>query len=382
MRMRELANLAREGGEIAIDTEFVGEGRYRALLCLIQIAVRDGDGTRIEVLDPLRGDEPGELAAVLGDPEVEVVLHAGRQDIGLLRREWGTDVRNVFDTQIAAAFAGYGAQLGYAPLVQAVLKRRLHSSHGFTRWDRRPLSPEQLAYAREDVEDLLEVADRLRDRLLERGRLDWAREECRALESSREGREPEEAFERVKGAGRAKPRERAVIRELAGWRERTAQEEDKPTGTILQDPILVEIARRRPKDAKDLEKVRGVHGGILRRRGREILAAVRRGEDAPEPPAPPSGPRPAKSDQPLISLCEALVRARTQEAGLAYELVASRDELTRLVAAARAGEREPGVRALQGWRRELIGEELLRLLAGRVALSVGDGGLRVDEAGR
>jgi len=279
---------------------------------------------------------------------------------------------------VAAAFAGLGAQLGYSALVAAITKRRLEGSHGFTRWDERPLSDDQLAYASEDVEDLLQVAEELQSRLRGSGRLDWAREECRALEESREGREPEAAFERVKGAGRAKPRERAVIRELAAWRERTARSEDKPVGTVLQDPILVELVRRRPTDIAALERVRGVHKGISRKRGAAILEAIARGQEADEPATPPAGPRLEREDQPLISLCEALIRARSQESGLAYELLASRDELTRFVAAHRSGADEADIRVLNGWRRELIGEELLRLLDGRMKLAVGPDGLSIE----
>src|SRR4051794_8433368 len=163
----------------------MGEGRYRALLCLVQVAVDDGDGgTQVEVLDPLEGFEPGPLRDVLADPEVEIVLHAGRQDVAILRRTWDTDVRNLFDTQVAAGFAGHGAQTGYGPLLAEVLGRRLAKSASFTRWDRRPLSEEQLRYAREDVDDLLALASALQEELRAAGRLAWANEECRVLEDA------------------------------------------------------------------------------------------------------------------------------------------------------------------------------------------------------
>ena len=168
----ELAERARATGRLGIDTEFMGEGRYRPLLCLVQVAVEDEGGEiRVEVLDPLEDDfEPGALAEVLADPDVEIVLHAGRQDVALLRRVWATDVTNLFDTQVAAGFAGRRAQLGYEALLSELTGVRLRKSASFTRWDARPLSEEQVRYAREDVLHLLQLADALQEELDARGR--------------------------------------------------------------------------------------------------------------------------------------------------------------------------------------------------------------------
>ena len=165
--LEELAATARAAGRLGVDTEFMSEGRYRALLCLVGVVVPDEHGqARVELVDPLDdGVDPSPLADVLADPEVEVVLHAGRQDVALLRRVWRTEVRGVFDTQVAAGFAGFGAQSGYGSLLSDVLGLRLAKSASFTRWDDRPLSPEQLAYARDDVAHLLRLADALQQRL-------------------------------------------------------------------------------------------------------------------------------------------------------------------------------------------------------------------------
>src|SRR3954469_20221143 len=172
----DLAQRARETGRLGIDTEFMGEGRYRPLLCLVQIAVEDETaegGVRVEVLDPLQDAfDPTPLADVLADPDVEIVLHAGRQDVALLRRVWSTDVRNIFDTQVAAGFAGRRAQLGYEALLAELTGVRLRKSASFTRWDARPLSEEQVRYAREDVLHLLQLTDALQDELRGRGRLE------------------------------------------------------------------------------------------------------------------------------------------------------------------------------------------------------------------
>jgi len=366
-----LAARARATGRLALDTEFMPEGRYRPLLCLVQVAV----GEEIAVLDPLEGFDPAPLAEVLADPAVELVLHAGRQDVAILRREWGTEVTNVFDTQIAAGFAGFSAQAGYTGLLNDVLRVRVGKTASFTRWDARPLSQEQLAYAREDVEHLGALADELQRRLADRGRLEWAREECRAIAAATDERDPDEVWRRLPRASSLDARERAVARALAGWRERTALAEDRPVGSVLRDPALVELAKRQPTTRRALSEIRGIGPDVVRRRAAEILAAVERGLGAP-PVRLEEGERLGleSGDGPVIALAEALVRARAQEAGLAYELIAARADLTPVVVTARRGDPEPDVRTLRGWRRELVGGELLELLAGRRRLGVGAGG--------
>lgn len=375
-----IAALARAGGRLGIDTEFMSEGRYRALLCLVQVVADDAEapgGVRIALFDALEPLDPTPLAAVLADPAIEIVLHAARQDVALLRRVWRTDVANVFDTQVAAGFAGQGAQTGYGNLLGSVLRQHLAKTASYTRWDARPLTSEQLAYAREDVLHLLELSDALHARLERKGRLEWAREECRRLESATDERDPWAAWERLPRAASLDPRSRAVARELAAWRERTASAEDKPVGTILPDPALVEIAKRKPGSVAELEQIRGLHGGHLKRRGAELIDVVRRGREAEPIPREARGPGSEPGDAPLVALVEAVIRARTIEAGLAYELVASRAELERIVIAARRGDPEPDVRALSGWRRELVGAELEDLLAGRRAVALERGRLVV-----
>ncbi len=373
-----LAERARATGRLAIDTEFMGEGRYRPQLCLVQVGVTDPadpDGPAlVEVLDPLDGAlDPAPLAAVLADPEVEIVLHAGRQDVPLLRREWRTELRNVFDTQIAAGFAGMRAQLGYEALLSELIGVRLSKSASFTRWDTRPLSPEQVGYAREDVLNLLQAAEALKERLAADGRLQWAREECRALEGVTDERHAEAIFNRLPRINSMDPAQRAVAFAITQWREDTARQEDRPVQSVLPDAALVEIAKRRPRDLDRLRQIRGLHEGTVRRRGRALLDEVARGRELP--PIPVEGDRPPPTDPrdaALIVLAEGLVRARAAQAQLAYELLAARADLQRIVTAARLGLDEPDVRTLQGWRRELVGTELLELLAGRRTLRVGD----------
>lgn len=367
------AAAGRERGRLGIDTEFMSEGRYRALLCLVQVVV-DDERSPIVLIDALNSVDIAPLRELLDDPAIEIVLHAGRQDVAILRRSWSTELRNIFDTQIAAGFAGASAQSGYANLLSQILGRRVGKTASYTRWDARPLSAEQLSYAAEDVAHLLELSDRLQDRLQGRGRLDWAREECRRLESATDERDPESTWERLPRIGQLDPRARAVARDLAAWRERTASSEDRPVGSVLADPTLVELAKRQPSTLDALTNIRGLHPSGIRRRGQAILDAIARGRAAPPIPREPARERFDPADAPLISLAEALLRARAAEAGLAYELIASRSELESIVGAVRRGDPEPEVRTLEGWRAALVGEDLRALLAGRTALRVGPAG--------
>jgi ribonuclease D len=378
----DIAAAARESGRLGIDTEFMGEGRYQALLCLVQVAVQRGGELLVAVIDPLDDEvDATPLAEVLADPGIELILHAARQDVALLKRTWHTEVRGVFDTQLAAGFAGLRAQLGYEALISELLGVRLRKSASFTRWDARPLSDEQIDYAREDVLHLLQVADALQRRLDTHERLEWAREECRALEEVSDEREIDSVFARLPRVNGLDGKIRAVARELVAWREDTARTADRPASTILNDAALVEIARRRPGDSKALGQIRGVSEPTLRRRGAGLLDAVARGRE--QPPIPPDGQRPPPpdaADAPLIALGEALVRTRAMESSLAYELIAARADLERIIRAQRDGLPEPETRTLQGWRRELVGEELLELLAGRRSLRVGaDRAIEISE---
>jgi ribonuclease D len=370
-------------GRFGIDTEFVGEGRYRTLLCVIQVVVSDDEGLEVVVLDALDEQvslEP--LAQLLADPQIEVVVHAGRQDIALLRRCARTEVTRIFDTQIAAGFAGLSAQAGYDTLLREVLGVRVQKTASYTRWDRRPLDAEQLAYAREDVLHLLELASELQRRLGGDGRLDWALEECRNLEGVSDVRDVETVFARLPRINSLTPSARAIAHELVAWREQLAERQDRPVSTVLNDAALVELAKRAPRTPEQLDQVRGVNPGSLRRRGGDLLEAIARGSQLP-PIEVEAERREASSplDGPQIALAEALVRARALQAGLAYELIAARADLAAIVCGERSGRPEPGVRTLTGWRRELVGDELLALLRGERTIAVAhDGHLAISQA--
>ncbi|MFA4928061.1 MAG: ribonuclease D [Patulibacter sp.] len=376
--VHELAEAARTYGRLGIDTEFVGEGRYRPLLCLAQVAVdTPSRGVRIELLDPLVDDfDPTPLAEVLADPAIEIVLHAARQDVALLKRSWSTEIHNVFDTQLAAGFAGLRSQMGYDALLREMLKVNLQKSASFTRWEQRPLSEEQLRYAAEDVQHLLQLSVAIQNRLVDLGRLDWALEECRSLEDVDDSRDPEVLFTKLSRVDSLDPGQRAVAFRLLQWRETEAAEADRPPSTVLQDQTLIELAKRRPRSRDRLKQIRGINEATLHRRGERLLQAIAEGRDAePIPVTREKTPRQDPVDPELIALTETLVRTRANEEQLAYELLASRADLQRVIAAWRDGTPTPDVRTVSGWRGDLVGQDILALLNGDLRL-------RVDERRR
>jgi ribonuclease D len=365
-----IAARAEQTGRLGVDTEFMSERRYRALLCLVQMAVGDPADPEIHVVDALADLDASPIARVLGDPEIEVVVHAGRQDVALLKRVWRSEVRNVFDTQVAGAFLGFGPQAGYSVLVDRVLNRRTTRDEGLTRWDRRPLSEDQLEYARADVEHLLALADELEGQLERLQRIEWVREECRALELSSDLRDVDDLFWRLPRLNRLSAKQRAVARELLTWRERTAAELDRPAKRLLPEQVLVELARRSPSTREELAQVRAVPEQTLHRQWRGIVEAVERGSRA-EPIAGRESYASDARDAPLIALAQAVVRQRALDHELAPELLATQGDLAALVGDLRRGGTGDGSRALEGWRRELVGQELLDLIGGRRSLAVG-----------
>ena len=393
--VEEIARLARAAGRLAIDTEFMSERRYQAMLCLAQVAVPDPgapDGVRTEVLDPLAHDppDPAPLAATLADPAVEVIVHAGRQDVAILRRTWDTGVTDVFDTQVAAGFVGLGTQESYKTLVRRVLGVELPGGEAYTNWDRRPLTDQQVEYARADAAHLLALGGALQERLREAGRLEWAREESRALEQASDARDLDEAYRKLPKVDRLRGKARAVARELVDWRDAAARESDRSVNSILADHVLVELARRRPDSRDQLAEIRGLPEATLHRRHRDLLAAIARGLEREPPPTAGSAPPPDPRGAPAVALASALVRQRSLESGVAVQLIATQPELTRLVDDVRRG-RLPAdgpasgggaspTRVLTGWRRELVGAELLDLLAGRLSLALEGGDLAVGRA--
>ena len=259
---------------LAVDTEFMRESTYRAQLCLVQIA----SDTDCYLVDPLAGLDLAPLFATLADRARPKILHAARQDLEVLLQTGGFVPAPVFDTQVAAALLGLPPQAGYAELVARQLGHSIDKGQTRTDWSRRPLSAAQLAYAADDVHHLLQLHTELAMALEARGRSAWHAEECAALENPALYRtEPGDAWRRFKGLGRLRPPEQSVARALAAWREERAIASDKPRGWILTDEAVLALATLAPTTMAELEQVRALPPGVVRKRGDELLALVRSG---------------------------------------------------------------------------------------------------------
>jgi ribonuclease D len=362
-----LLDQARAEGTCAVDTEFVWERTYAPALCLVQLAT----ARRLAVIDPLSGAPLDPVAELMADPAVEKVMHAPSGDLAAFVLHHDLRPRNVFDTQVAAGFAGYGGSPSLERLLDQAVGVRLRHDEGFTDWSRRPLTPTQIEYAADDVRHLLAAARALRARLADQGREAWVEEEMqqRYGESAKLVQDPELAWRRVSGRGRLRGEQVSALAAAAAWREREARRRDLPASWLIKDATLIEIARRRPRTARDAESIRG----LQLRKGAQLdglLAAVAAAG------APPSGA--SEGDLPgevrrrvraVLPLASAVLQARCAEAGVASELVATRAELEALIAGQAMGD-DGGHPLLLGWRRELAGESLLRLLRGEIALRV------------
>lgn len=382
--LRRLVAMLEGAAAIALDTEFLTERTYYPRLCLVQVASADVLAT----IDPVGCRDLAPLGGLLAR-DVLLVVHAGSQDLAILQRRFHAVPERVFDTQIAAAFLGYGHAIGYGKLVEALCGTRLKRSQAYTDWGKRPLEREQLEYALDDVRYLMDICEKLRGSLEDRDRLDWAEQEFRLTrQTAIEEQDERDQWRRVSGLRTSERKELAVIQELAAWREQEARRRDVPRQRVLGDRTLVEIARRKPSGSSKLRGIRGLHPREYERSASAIVDAVRRGLDRP-PEDRPKTRRPASAEEePTISvaasLADALLKTRAREMELSSQLLATRKDLERLVRALVDGHDgaslpELGVQLLEGWRRDVAGEDVLTLLRGSYALrvEVGDGSVRV-----
>lgn len=347
---------------IAVDTEFMREKTYFPQLCLVQIATPD----HIACVDPLALSHLGPLTALLHDPAVLKVFHCASQDLEVLHQVTGAVPAPVFDTQVAASLLGYGEQVGYGNLVQAVLGLELDKTQTRTDWSRRPLRPEQLAYAHDDVRHLVALFLRLYAELETLGRLAWLQPEMETLTHPELYRpKPYDAWRRVGGYKRLKPRELAVLRELAAWREDEALRLNRPRRWIIGDDLLLLIARVRPGDPEALRALRGFPGSLGPEQCRQLLDAVRRGVDAPRETWPASSPRSgslSESEEVVVDIAMALLRELSRRHRISAEAVGSRRDVIALMRG------EEGAALARGWRRTVAGDEVGRWLAGQTAV--------------
>ncbi|HUG40136.1 MAG TPA: ribonuclease D [Longimicrobiales bacterium] len=368
--MRELESLAgRLGRErlVAADTEAAGYHRYADRLCLLQLSTRD----ETWLVDTLAVGSLNPLADVFEDPAIETIFHDADYDLRLLDRDFDVHVGGLFDTKIAARFAGERA-FGLSSLLDGKLGVRLEKKFQRADWAKRPLSPEMLEYAAMDTRYLPELRDRLKDRLEEMGRLAWAEEEFRI--SERTAWEPsaddEAVYMKLKGARDLDRRGLAALRELHAWREELARERDVASFRVLNNEPLLEMATRLPASERELAAVPGLSDGNVRRYGRALLEALDRARAVPESELPswPRGPRRPPRDPDVDAWVERLRQARDAAADrldLERGFLMPRAQLEELArrqpADRRALAEVPGVR---NWQVEAIGDALLDVLSG------------------
>jgi ribonuclease D len=355
---------------ITVDTEFLRESTFWAQLCLVQMAGPD----EAAIIDPLApGIDLTPFYGLMADQRVTKVFHAARQDIEIFVKQAGAVPRPIFDTQVAAMVCGYGDQVSYDQLVHRITGHQLDKTSRFTDWSRRPLSGKQVAYAIADVTYLRDVYRSLSAQLERQGRTEWVAEEMAVLSDVDTYRTlPAEAWQRLKMRVK-KPRQLAILQELAAWREREAQERDVPRGRVIKDDAIYEIALQQPRDADALARLRSIPRGFERSStARGILAVVEEALGRPEgelPRIPRQRPG-SEYASAAAELLKVLLKMVAEEHGVAARIVANSDDLERL-----AADDEADVPALRGWRRQLFGERALALKRGDLALSMSPKGV-------
>jgi ribonuclease D len=352
---------------VTVDTEFLRETTYYPLLCVAQMASPD-EAVVVDALAP--GMDLGPFFSLMANEKVMKVFHAARQDIEIVWHLAKLIPHPIFDTQVAAMVLGYGDSISYDQLVQRITGDALDKSHRFTDWTRRPLSDAQLSYAISDVTHLRDVYHTLVDDLGRRGRVDWVQEEMHILTSADTYRmDPENAWQRLKTRVR-KPKELAVLIEVAAWREREAQSRNVPRSRVLKDEVIADIAVQAPTTTERLRNLRSLPKGFERSRwGEAIVDAVSRGleHDVKSLPRPARLP-PTTNGTAVVELLKVLLRMISERHHVAAKVIATVDDLERI-----AADDAADVPALTGWRRELFGEKALALKRGDLALAIEKG---------
>jgi ribonuclease D len=349
---------------VAVDTEFMREKTYWPILCLVQAAA---DGAEA-IIDPLADKiDLSPFLDLLTDKKVVKVFHAARQDLEIFYKLIGDVPAPLFDTQIAAMACGFGDQIGYEPLMRALLKAKIDKGSRFTDWARRPLSDAQLTYALSDVTHLRDAYPLLTQSLEKRERKHWVEEEMEALNNGDlYFVQPENAWKRLKLKG-VRPKEIGVVVKLAEWRELEAQTKDTPRSRILKDESIFELARSQPQDAKTLARARSIPTGFERSRaGAAIIDAIKQGMELPRDSLPSvEKAEREKASADVLELLKVLLKRQCEAFHVAPKLIASSADVEAI-----ALDDDADVPALSGWRREIYGEPALRLKRGEIALKL------------
>lgn len=356
---------------LAVDTEFHREKTYYPELCLIQVANDD----IIACVDPLAVDDLTPLLDLFYREDMTLVFHAARQDLELFFLLRDSLPAHVFDTQLAATVLGYGDQIGYGNLVKQCLNVDLDKAHARTDWRQRPLSLEQLEYAADDVRYLRSLYHQLNDKLTETGRRSWLKEDFAALSAVKTYQEdPNKSWLRTKGAGRLKPAQLAVLQQLGAWREQRAAKHNLPRRWVLKDDVMLDLARFAPASTEAMKKIRGMEQRDIDRHGKAILEAIEKGKAVPKSEWPViKRPTPLSNQQDaVVDALMALLRQRCDEQNITPAAVASRKDVEALV-------RGEDTSLQQGWRHEIVGQQLEDFLNGKLSLSASTEQLEIQQ---
>lgn len=359
---------------MTVDTEFLREKTYYSKLCLIQVATDD----EIACIDPLAIDDLDPILDLIYNPEITVVFHAARQDLELFYTLRGTLPPAIFDTQLAATVLGYGDQIGYGNLVKQCIGVELDKAHSRTDWTKRPLDSGQISYAADDVRYLRNVYKLLLQELQDKNRLHWLSEDFDNLtDISTYEPDPINVWKKIKGAGRLKGVQLAILQKLADWREQRAITTNRPRRWVLKDEVMIDLAKLAPDSTQKFSVIRGLESGTIERHGKAILEQITIAKKIPVEVWPTmKKPLQLSSQQDAtVDALMALMRKFCDEQSIAPAAVSSRKELERLVAG------DTSVNLLQGWRNEIVGHHIQDFLNGKISITVCDTQLNTIEQG-
>ena len=367
-QLHDLCSQLMTAERLALDTEFVPEYTYSPMLCLIQVATDD----LLAVIDPFEVNELAPFWEALLHRGAEVVVHAGKEEMGFCLNRGGRLPDKVFDVQLAAGFVGYGYPTSFANLVWQTRKVKTESTETRTDWRRRPLSIKQIRYALDDVRHLLAIREQLGSVLQARGRAQWFDEEMQALLDQCQSRDVRDRWRRVAGSGGLSPREAAVLRELTVWRDQRARTLDKPAKWVLREDLLIELAKRQPRSIEELQHTRGIGNVQNARWANDLLAAIRLGVELPDEQCPRRRRvRETTDEQMLLKILSAAMIQRAGGENIATGLVGNNEDLRELIRWQSAGAPEAETpRLARGWRAQIGGQALMSILRGETVLRV------------
>ena len=362
-KLQQLCDSIKDAPLLILDTEFIREKTYRAKLCLLQIATDD----IVACVDPIALSDISALMDIINDKNKLKVLHAARQDYEIFFDLTNQLPQPLFDSQLAASLLGYGEQVGYGSLVQKVLGVQLDKAHTRTDWSKRPLSDAQIRYASDDVVYLRELYPILKSQLVEQGRENWLDDEFDALcQPELFVTRPEEAWNRVKGVNRLRPRQLAAAKNISEWREKVAIKKDRPRRWILSDDILLAAAQLLPKNISQLESIANIKKAVIDNSGETILGCVKKALELQETDLPTiKKPTRLSADQEIIAdLLLTSLKLIASKQNISPANISNRKMIEKLI----LGEKD--IALLQGWRNKLAGEKLQNLLSNKVGLHI------------